>query len=161
MNNISIWLSLISLCISIIVAIFNIVNLFRKIFFIPLKNQRMQYCLSIISTFQNIEKHILDIQPDENRLAFETLISSKSKYIRNIFELLCNSFNGNKFLNNNKFVKDLFESMMEYEKLSSEIIEKNNDSFVINNSKKCQALNKLLFSQFCIEEFMNKNKIRG
>ena len=160
MNNISVWLSLISLCISIIVAIFNIVNHFRNIFFIPVKNQRMQYCLSIISTFQNIEKYILDIQPDEDHLAFETLISSKSKYIRSLFGLLCNSFNGNKSFDNNKFMKDLFESMMEYEKLSSEIIEKNNNSFVINNNKKCQALNKLLSSQFCIEEFMNKNKIR-
>ena len=56
--------------------------------------------------------------------------------------------------------KDLFEPMMEYEKLSSEIIEKNNNSFVINDSKKCQALNKLLSSQFYVEKFMNKNKIR-
>ena len=90
----------------------------------PVKNQRMQYCLSIISTFQNIEKYILDIQPDEDHLAFETLISSKSKYIRNLFGLLCNSFNGDKSFDNNNFMKDLFESMMEYEKLSSEIIEK-------------------------------------
>ena len=124
MNNISVWLSLISLCISIVVAIFNIINHFRNIFFMPVKNQRMQYCLSIISTFQNIEKYILDIQPDEDHLAFETLISSKSKYIRNLFGLLCNSFNGDKSFDNNNFMKDLFESMMEYEKLSSEIIEK-------------------------------------
>lgn len=124
MNNISVWLSLISLCISIVVAIFNLVNHFRNIFFMPVKNQRMQYCLSIISTFQNIEKYILDIQPDEDHLAFETLISSKSKYIRNLFGLLCNSFNGDKSFDNNNFMKDLFESMMEYEKLSSEIIEK-------------------------------------
>ena len=39
-------------------------------------------------------------------------------------------------------------------------IKKNNDSSVINNSKKCQALNKLLSSQFYIEKFMSKNKIR-
>ena len=57
MNNISIWLSLISLFISIIVAILNIFNHFRNIFFMPIKNQRMRYCLAIISTFQNIEKY--------------------------------------------------------------------------------------------------------
>ena len=158
MDNISIWLA----SISFIVAIFNIVNQFRNIFLIPVRNQRMRYCLSIISTFQNIEKCILDVQSDEDYLAFEILISSKSKYIRNLFGLLCSSINGKKYFNK-KFMeenKDLFEPMMEYEKLSSEIIEKNNNSFVINNNKKCQALNKLLSSQFYIEEFMNKNKIR-
>lgn len=122
----------------------------------------MQYCLAIISTFQNIERYILDIKADENHIAFETLVSSKSKYIRNLFRLLCISINRKKYLNN-KFMaenKDFFEAMMEYEKLSSEIIEKNKDLFVINNSKKCQALNKLLSSQFYIEKFMSKNKIR-
>ena len=79
MNTISVCLSLISLCISIVVAIFNIVNQFRNIFLIPVRNQRMRYCLSIISTFQNIEKCILDVQSDEDYLAFEILISSKSK----------------------------------------------------------------------------------
>lgn len=165
MNNISIWLSLISLFISIIVAILNIFNHFRNIFFMPIKNQRMQYCLAIISTFQNIERYILDIKADENHIAFETLVSSKSKYIRNLFRLLYISLKKmGKSYDNNKFMaenKDFFEAMMEYEKLSSEIIENNNDSFVINDSKKCLALNKLLSSQFYVEKFMNKNKIRG
>lgn len=62
--------------------IFNIVNQFRNIFLIPVRNQRMRYCLSIISTFQNIEKCILYVQSDEDYLAFEILISSKSKYIK-------------------------------------------------------------------------------